>query len=343
MDGLCRLRLFNNKENKIVALITEIEENTSATITNSIDTIIESLIKDCFVPSDTIFIEHYENNSMFREAFELVTFDNNNLLQWESLNRSKVSQLLDCNIEELDNSTISIARLVNDIEKLRTEINPLLDLPYSEDKEQLKRFVEIEENKISKQSVEELISLGCNEERIQKLLKKDLSIFAEVYAKPEKDYICFSEFPIDSGFVDFVVFSGISRMDVFLIEVKGAEFNLFNQGHYDKFSSKIEIAMHQIRERISYISRNNKEFRNEIHSIREKVEKGSAIHNSFIGPSDHLEVDSEKDINLYAVVIGGRTVDDITESRKRHDLELSSAIKIKVDSWDTWIRKLKRK
>jgi hypothetical protein len=176
MDGLCRLRLFNNKENKIVAVVTEIEKNTSASITNSIESIIESLIKDCFVPSDTIFIEHYENNGMFREAFELVTFDNNNLPKWESFNRSKVLELLDCNIEELDNSTISNARLVNDIERLRTEINPLLDLPYSKDNEQLKRIVKIEENKISKQSVEELISLGCNEERIQNLLKKDLSI-----------------------------------------------------------------------------------------------------------------------------------------------------------------------
>ncbi len=340
-DGLCRLRIFNNKAGKIVALITEIDENPSASITNSIESIVESLIKNYEVPSNTIFIEHYEMGGVSREVFELVTFDGENRPIWESLKRSKVSELVDCSMKEFETPTMSDLRLVNDIGKLRTEINPLLNLPNSHDIKRLKKKFEIEDGKISKLSIQELIDNGASEQDIQNLLKKDLSIFAEVYAHPTEDYICFSEFPVGDGYVDFVVLSGISRMDVILVEVKGAEFNIFNKGHYDKFNSKIESAMHQLRQRMRYITENRNEFRKKIHKIREAVESGSKIYNAFIGPSDHLEVDSNKDINVYTVVIGGRTENDLKESKKRHDRETES-IRLDVESWDSWLRKIRR-
>lgn len=341
--GLCRLRVFCNKDSQVIAVLTDtLNKNPGASITNSIELIVESLIENCIIPQHTYFIEHYEEQRMVSETFDLVIIDKEKSTEWKSISKSELMMLLNCDENEFSTEIKNNTRLLNDLEKLRTEIAPLDDLPYPVENDILKRRIEIEENKISKKNISQLIQIGANEAQFQELIKKDLSVFAELYAHPHSDYICFSEFPVANGYIDFVLISGISRMDVFLIEVKGAEFNLFNQSHYDKFSSKIETAMHQIRERLGYITRHIQEFRTEIHDIRKRVEKGEHIYNSFMGPCTHMEVDSNKDINLYSVVIGGRTIDDIKESQKRHDYESFNSLNIKVESWDTWIRKLRR-
>lgn len=131
-------------------------------------------------------------------------------------------------------------------------------------------------------------------------------------------------------------------MDVTLIEVKGAEFYLLNQGHYDKFSAKIDIAIDQIRMRLRHVIEDIKKFRAQVHKVRQSVEKGKTIHGSLMGPEHHLEVDPNKDINIRCVVIGGRTRNDLEESRKRHDLERTTHPPIRVESWDTWLRKIQR-
>ena len=82
---------------------------------------------------------------------------------------------------------------------------------------------------IRKSELQQLILAGASERQIQSLLKKDLSMLAEVYAHPSYDYICFSEFPVNNGCVDFAIFTGVSWMTVILIEVKGADFNIVNQ------------------------------------------------------------------------------------------------------------------
>ncbi|USL16411.1 DUF4263 domain-containing protein [Bacillus thuringiensis] len=60
-----------------------------------------------------------------------------------------------------------------------------------------------------------------------------------------------------------------------------------------------------------------------------------------IGPQGGLQVDPNKDINIYIVLIAGRTVDDLSESKKRQDYENNTKPPLKVETWDTWIRKLK--
>ena len=131
-------------------------------------------------------------------------------------------------------------------------------------------------------------------------------------------------------------------MDVTLFEIKGAEFDLVNKGHYDKFSAKIDIAIDQIRKRSRHIIDNIQEFRVRTHQTRQSVEDGKLLHNSLLGPAGSLEVDPDKDINIRFVVIGGRTRDDLEESRKRHDVERSTHPPIRVESWDTWLRKIRR-
>lgn len=195
---------------------------------------------------------------------------------------------------------------------------------------------------ISKKMIVDLVEQGTGEQELQRLLKQDLSIFAEVYAQPRDEYICFSEFPVANGVVDFAIFSGRSRMDVTLFEIKGAEFDLVNQGHYDKFSAKIDVAIDQIRKRLRHVIDNIQEFRTHAHQIRQNIEDGKLQHNSLLGPAGALQVDPDKDINIRFVVIGGRTRDDLEESRKRHDVERSTHPPIRVESWDTWLRKIRR-
>jgi hypothetical protein len=87
-------------------------------------------------------------------------------------------------------------------------------------------------------------------------------------------------------------------------------------------------------------------FRDNFHSptiaVREQVELGINIYNSLLGPNDYLHVDPNKDICVSGVLIGGNCKDDLYESKLRHEFETTSSSKIRVESWDSWMRKLTR-
>jgi len=342
-DGICRVRTFVNSHFRLIVLITDLDlKKTSDSITNSIEVIYNSLIDRLIVPKNSIFIEHYEPSSISSHIFSIVTIKNGNETLWEDISFEYVIKLIECDEYEIKSLTLQNKVLINEIEKLRTIIDPHLDLPSQVESSYLIRQFEIEDNIISKLEVSELINNNAIEHQLLELLKRDLSILAEVYANPNDNYICLSDFPMNGGFIDFVLLTGVSRMDVFLIEIKGANFNILNQGFYQKFNYRIETAIGQIRDRLGYIHRNMDEFRKNIHSIRERVISGESLHNSFIGPDDTIRVDKNKDVNIHSVIIGGRTIDDLKESRKRSDLEWSLSLPIKLESWDTFLRKLRR-
>lgn len=342
-DGLCRIRVFVNNRYELIVIITDPGLlNPSTSVTNCIEHIIASLLKKGIVNENAKFIEQFEPTSFTGNDFDTVEIGSNGKPHWSKISKSDLCEVLGSDINELESLISNNERLLDEIEKLRYEINPNLDFISNEEPKIALRRIDIWSKRTSKQDLQELIEQNSGEQKIQNFLKKDLSIFAELYSKPQDDYICFSEFPINDGFVDFAVFTGVSRMDVILVEIKGAEFNLLNKGHYNKFNSKVEIARDQIIKRLEYINKNYNEFRGSVHAIREKVEAGNSIYNSFIGPCNHLEVDSEKDINIQFVIIGGRTVNDKVESNKRHELENSHSFPIKIESWDTWLRKIRR-
>lgn len=187
-----------------------------------------------------------------------------------------------------------------------------------------------------------IVEDGLNEIKIQTHIKSDLSIIADVYSNPKEEYICFSEFPVNDGFVDFVLFSGRSRMDVILIEVKGADYSLINGNNYKDFSAKTNQAVQQIRKRLGYITRHYEDFRKYVHGIREIVDSGQEQYNSLIGPKGKLEVDPNKDINIHTIVIGGRSKDDLNESRLRYEYERGQSPSIRIESWDSWLKKIQR-
>jgi len=342
-DGICRVRTFVSTNSKVFALITDLgEKNAGSSITNSIESVCKSLLTRGVASNTCDFIEHYESNEFRGETFDLVTFDNFGAPRWKAMSSADAEALLECERDELSTKTLDQPRLLNEIDRIRNQIDPFIDSPWLEGVEKTKRRNDIEVRMINKSAIANLVEKRPGERELQWLLKQDLSVFAEIYADPKDEYICFSEFPLAGGVVDFVVFSGRSRMDVTLIEVKGAEFHLVNQGHYDKFSSKIEVAIDQIRKRLRYVIDDIKEFRAEMHRIRQTVENGKPTHNSLLGPHGHLEVDPNKDINVRYVIVGGRTRNDHEESKKRHDVERSTHPPIRVESWDTWLRKIRR-
>src|SRR4051812_34626021 len=175
------------------------------------------------------------------------TFSSEGHPSWTPLKLADVVAKLGCNPADLEQKTVEDTRLFQEIERLRHAINPFIDLPFPEWPEVIKRKLEIQTGQISKSQLQDLIQAGAKEQDIQRLIKRDLSIIAEFYAHPEDEYICFSEFPVDDGSVDFAIFSGRSRMDVTLIEVKGADYYLLNQDSYENFSQKFNESANQIR------------------------------------------------------------------------------------------------
>jgi hypothetical protein len=200
---------------------------------------------------------------------------------------------------------------------------------------------------VAKSDIANLVISGAGENDIKALIKADLSILAK-YLDYDKsgNYICFSEFPIGltSEKIDFVVFAGRSRMEVYLFEAKGAEFNQVNQSVKDgPFHATYMNALDQLVRRKRFIIDKYSVFREHVHSIRDIVENrrpGWKNYNSFTGPTPLKGiVDSEKDISVKYIAIGGKTVNDKIESHKRHAWE-TAMTDFKLESWDSWLNKV---
>lgn len=341
-DSLCRVRLFYSPEKGKCALLTDIgNKNPGQSVTNSIEALKRTLIESGHIDEDTRIIEHYEENSYRQGTFDFVTFQNG-IPKWKSTTATVTADEIACDESEIKRHTADDPRLVRQIEKLRIQVDPHVDRPYQDSREVINRRADILRNRIPLQQLRGLIESGASEMDLQRLIRSDLSLLGEIYAHPDEEYIAFAEFPIDDGRIDFALFSGRSRMDITLIEIKGAEFFLTTRDSYSNLSAKFNEGRQQITKRLGYVFRNYQTFRSHAHRIRERAEAGEKINNAFIGPWGKLSVDPDKDVNVHYVVIGGRTRDDRLESKLRHEFEISFNPRIRLDSWDTWLRKLRR-
>lgn len=338
--GMCRLRVFA-VEGCPRVLITDLGEcNDGPSITNAIETIIKRVQESGLALGASIYIEHYEKADATTDTFDQVDVARGT--HWKPLSKDAAIAALGCSADELEERTGSNKRIVRTAEALRLARRPFDGSPWPEPPHVTRRKLEISDGMISAASVDALVQAGSGERELQRLLKQDLSIMAEGLSAPSGEYICFSELPIGDGYVDFAVFTGRSRMDVILIEVKGADFNLVNSNHYQAFNHKVQQAASQLRDRAAYCYRNPDRMPRELHRIRAEAERGSPLYNAFLGPVGPLQVDPDKDINIRSIVIGGRTRDDLPESRKRHEYELQTTPRVRVESWDTWLRRLQR-
>lgn len=349
--GFCRVRIFTGGK-KIIVILTELDNNDGQSVTNCIEYIIEYLYKTGFVCGNAIFIEHYEDYdkkySYMPFKFNIVTLSSENTNpKWESISLNNLVNLIDDGksfINELTSNSLDNKHIFESTTRIIQSHSTFYTKKYHKNPEYTRRYLEIEKNKKSKSEFKKLIESGIKERNeILPFLQSDLSLLGEMYAHPDDEYIVISEFPLNNGFIDFVVFTGRSRMDVILIEVKGAEFNLLNSTGYKDFHKNIHIAKKQLRDRIDIvIYQRYDEFRKECHNIRSQIENNSFNKKYLLSPTGKLLVDPNKDICLRTVIIGGRSQNDYEESRERHKYERDDAIPIELDSWDSWINRLSR-
>ena len=341
-DSICRVRIFYTPDAGTTAVLTDLgSKNTGGSVANTVEALIRKLIEAGHINGETRVIEHYEDSSFQGATYALVTLQHD-LPNWQHITIDRAAQLIGCEESEISGRTLEDARLVNQIERLRIQVDPHLDRPYTEPPEVINRRNEISRNRVPLTQLRSLIQSGANERDLHHLIASDLSLIAEIYAKPDDEYLVFTEFPLDEGRVDFAVFSGRSRMDVTLVEIKGADFPLLSQTGYRNLNAKFNEARQQISARLGYIYREYARFREQMHKIRSDAELGKDVHHVYRGPKYELMVDPEKDVNVHYVVIGGRTGDDLAESKIRHDFEVSFNPQIRLESWDTWTRKLQR-
>lgn len=168
-----------------------------------------------------------------------------------------------------------------------------------------------------------------------------MSFLSDWLQSPADEYICLSELPIGNGKVDFVVLTSRSRMLVYLIEIKGANFNIINKNHYKDMNVNIHNAVKQISNHIKYIDENYEVFRKYIHNIRQEVIDGKYKPNHLLGPKGYLEVDPDKDISIATIVIGEKTVNDHFESSERTKFEKGyNSYSLKVCSWNSFLNRI---
>ena len=134
-----------------------------------------------------------------------------------TLSKKQIEILTECDENEFAKKSMDILSIKRLIEKKRYEINPFINNQYLKSPEYVKREIEIQENAISKKRLKELIDASVSERELGALIKKDLSLIAEIYSSPNDEYIVFSEFPIGERRVDFAIFSSRSTMNVTFI------------------------------------------------------------------------------------------------------------------------------
>lgn len=336
---LCKIQMYDSKKHKKeIILIIDLsnENNKIASTTNYITEIILGLEKKRNSRNKCIFIE-LDVTGKYTE----ITINEDGIPDFKEIEIGKYFDEEDVKeIEKYRKLTVEQQQEVNSIvRKKNLGTYSVYDLEYK-----IKKY-NISNKKKSIEELKKFFEKNPKErEEILKFFKKNLSFFGEFYANNEDEYIVFAEFPINNEKIDFVVFHGRSRMNVTIIEVKGANFTLFTKTGYKQLNSNITKAETQIRKRVDDIEKNYEDFRKKFYKYKEEAVKGKCnIKNILVGAKGDLKVDPEKDIKLNTVIIGGRTEKDkdVEESKERTKYEKHT--KTSLESWDTWINKLEEK
>lgn len=342
-----RVRVFASNALSYCILTDLNDMRTSNSITQYIEFAYKDLVSKGLILTGCILIEHYDSKVIEGGRFFEVEFNKNFEPSWTSKSLEEVCYLAGCKKDEFLTESLKIPRLYNELSKFRHQLSPFFDLPHCDSHEVIVRREAINNNKISKDELINFINKSPTETEIHKLLESDLSILGDYFSTPNESYIVFSEFPMKhkgyNGFVDFVVFTSTSRMEVILIEIKGANYNLINKGNYSNFSSKTNEAVQQLRSRTFCVHEYYPHFRKYFHKIRKKAESGKDVYRALVGPLGKLHVDPRKEVIIKRICIGGRSVDDIKESRLRHEYEHGQLPPIRIESWDSFLKNLDRK
>lgn len=342
-SGICRVRLFVNSQAEVYVVLTELKENPSTSVTNAVEMICEQLLAAKKMPEQARVIEHYPPAKFFPQTFDLVTLHGSHQPNWKSVSQKTVETWLDCGPEEFSGDGSDDPWLQAEIRQALEGTPTLRVFHYTEPPEVSERRLEIAASQHSRAELQSLIDAQATEQALSAFLKEDPSLLAEQYADPSEEYICFSEFPVgDTGRVDFALFTGRSRMDVYLIELKDGKHALRRSNHYGSFRASVQEGRDQLISRADWVEHHYGEFRQFVHQVRQSVEAGQRPYRAFPGPRYQLQVDPEKDIKLHLVFIGGRTSQDLEDSQARHREDQASRFHLETETWDSWLRKLTR-
>ena len=342
-----RVRVFANNAYSYCVLTDLNDMRTGNSITQYIEFAYQDLVSKGLILPECIVIEHYEGETRGRNSFSQVAFDSSFKPSWTSKSLEQMCYLVGCSEDEFLIESLEITWIYKEVSKFRHQLSPFLDLPFEDSHDVIVRRDTINKNKIPRDELISFIQRNPTESEIHRLLNSDLSILGDYFSSPNESYIVFSEFQLKyksyNGFVDFVVFTSSSRMEVILIEIKGANYNLITQGNYTNFSSKTNEAVQQLRNRTFCLHENISYFKKHFHKVRKKAEAGKYICHTLVGPLGKLQVDPRKEIIIKRVCIGGRSIDDVKESRLRHEYEYGQSPTILIESWDSFLTKLHRR
>ncbi len=337
--GICRVRLFIHLGNQcFYAVISQLDENPSTSVTNAIETIVSSLIAAEKIPVASVIVDHYPQHDFgYPDEFHIVSFDQDGIPSWSAISMTEALSLFDCEEDEFINYRTN-KRLQKEIYDAIKGVPKIQQYEYIEAPEITERRLEILAGQYSFDEVRRFLDTKPSEAKLAAFIKRDMSLLAESFAFSDDEYICFSEFPVGDGRVDFAIFTGRSRMTVFLIEIKGAHKTLCRKNHYGAFKADIQEGLNQLLKRADWCCTNYERFRTFSYAVLKEVENGKRPYHAFVGPQYHLAVDPNKDINLVYALIAGRTGDDIADSHKRHITETSSSLTLKTETWDSWLK-----
>lgn len=193
---------------------------------------------------------------------------------------------------------------------------------------------------MTKADLQILIDSKAKESVIETELKKNMALLAEVYASPKNEYIIIPQFTIDDGSVDYILLTGRSSVKIYLIELKGADFSIINQD-LKAFNADINYAVTQLTRRKRVMEDNRILYKDKIRKIVTSIKDGTYTGNYLMGKSNDLLIDYEKTFKIVGMVaIGGYSINDVVESEKRDDIEKSTNYLLRMESWDSFIRKI---
>lgn len=340
--GICRVRIFTNSASEVYTVLSELDENPSTSVTNAVELLVAQLISQQKIPANAKIIEHYPRSIGFADSFDFVSFDQSGRPSWSSVSFTSVLKKLECPAEEFDDYKKD-QRVQREIKDALYGIPKIEKFEYTEPFEITERRLEIMRNQHSAEDIRNFLNTYPPEHKLSEFLKQDMSLLAECYAYPSEEYVCFAEFPVGEGRADFALFTGRSRMSVYIIEIKGAGDSLCRHNHYHEFRSSIQEGRGQLIQRAAWCNQNYEKFRLFTHNVLKEVKNGRKPYRAFTGPKYNLQVDPDKDIKLHYVLIAGRTGDELFDSHKRHNEDSAMHFDIQTETWDSWLNKLTRK
>ena len=153
--GLCRVRSFVSQSGTVILLTDLGDKNDGQSVTNAVEMVIDSLIRQGLVLEPANFIEHHERDNPLSDTFDKISLHPKT--DWSNLSRADALAILGCNPSELDDRSVLNTRIVAQADSLRFRKNPFVDSKFSDSNDVISRKLEINAGMISKSSILNLI------------------------------------------------------------------------------------------------------------------------------------------------------------------------------------------